>query len=386
MNINYVNTTIGSCLIIILITVDFLRKSNTDRFQRKLLIVMLVSLFFSAIFDFISLSIERTPGEKFTKILYYTWTVYLVARNCLYYYFAVFVDYFAHGSTERTKRLINIITVFMIIYCFSLILNTQAGFYFYISRENVYMPGIYYTFHTLLSYIPILIILIDLGLISRSVKRSQIICIIVFVILTAAGATLDIILGNTNLIWPCVTAAVLYIYLFIIRSDSKTDSLTGMENRNSFNEYIKKLFNQSNKKAHTFIMFDIVRFKDINSTLGHLEGDNALRDLSLILKSCIRNTDFSARLGGDEFIIVTIGISDVNKIIKRIMEVIDKQNKKQIRPYQLLISYSSGVYMRDSGIHIQDFLANMEIEMNKFREAHHEEISSVITTDHVIMN
>ena len=386
MNINYINSTIGSCLIIILIAVDFLRKSKTDRFQRKLLIIMLVSLFFAAVFEFISLSIERTPGEKITKILYYSWSLYLVARNCLYYFTAVYVDYFAHGNTVRTKRLFNIITAFLIIYCFSLIINIQAGFYFYISRENIYLTGALYSLNTLLSYIPILIILIDLGLITRHVKKSQVICIIVFVILAAVGASLDIILSTTNLIWPCVTAAMLYLYLFIIRSDSKTDSLTGMENRNSFNEYIKKIFSQLNKKAYTFIMFDIVRFKEINSALGHIEGDTALRDLSLILKSCIRNTDFSARLGGDEFIIVTAGISDVDKIIKRIKEAIDKQNKKQIRSYQLFISYSSGVYMKDSGVHIQDFLAGMEIEILKYKELHYKEISSVISDDHIVMN
>jgi len=383
--INSFNATIGSCLIIILIAVDFLRKLNTDRFQRKLLIIMLVSLFLSSVFDFISLSIERTPGEKINKILYYTWSVYLIARNCLYYFSAVFVDYFAHGNTARTKRLLNILVAFLFMYCFSIILNIQAGFYFYISRENIYLPGTLYSLNILLSYIPILIIIIDLGLITRHVKRSQIICIIVFVFLTAAGAALDIILRTTKFIWPCVTAAMLYTYLFIIRSDSKTDSLTGMENRNSFNEYIKNLYSQPNKKTYTFIMFDIARFKEINSALGHLEGDNALRDLSLILKGCIRNTDFSARLGGDEFIIVTLGTSDVDRMIKRINETIDRQNKKQNRSYQLYINYSSGVYTKDSGIHIQDFLDNMDIEINKYKGLRHDDIISVITADHVIM-
>jgi len=384
--INFLNSTIGSCLIIILIAVDFLRKSKTDMFQRKLFIMMLASLFFAVFFDFIGLLLERNPGEKINKILYYTWSVYLAARNCLYYFTAVFVDYFAHGNAVRTRRLIYFVIVLLGMYCFSILLNTQSGFYFYISRENVYMPGSLYSLNTLLSYFPILVIFIDLGLITRHIKRSQIICIIVFVILAALGAALDIILRTTYLIWPCITAAMLYVYLFIIKYDSKTDSLTGMENRNSFNEYIKKLYSHSNKKEHTFIMFDIAHFKNINSALGHVEGDNALRDLSLILRSCIRNTDFTARLGGDEFIIVTIGVSDVNRIIRRINDAIDRQNKKQIRPYQLYISYSSGVYKRDSGTHIQDFLAGMDIEMNKFKELHHNDKVSVITDDHVIMN
>jgi len=383
---NNLNAAIGSCLFILLITVDFLRKSNTDRFQRKLLIIMLFSVFLSALFDFISSSLEGNPGEKLSKALLFTCSVYLISRFCLFYFSAVFIDYFSHGSVSRTKRLSNVITVFFILYCISMIINIKAGFYFYISRENVYRPGIYYTFHTLLSYFPILIILIDLGFITKHVKRSQVICIIIFVLLIAAGAAADMILGTTKLIWPCITAAILYIYLFIIRYDSKKDSLTGMENRNSFNEYIKNLYSHSNKKTHTFIMFDIVRFKEINKFLGHIKGDSALRDLSLILRSCIRNTDFSARLGGDEFIIVTIGISNVSKIIKRINDAIDKLNKKLIRPYQLYINFSSGVFSRDSGVYIQDFIDSMDTEINKNKELKNEEIISIITADYINMN
>jgi len=379
--LNFFNTTIGSCLIIILIAVDYLRKYITDRFQRKLLLVMLSSVFIAAVFDYISLTIERTSGDKINSVLYYTWSVYLLARNCSYYFGAVLIDYFAHVNVVRTKLFFKIVVVFLILYSISVILNIHYGYYFYISKENIYMPGIFYPFQTLLSYFPIIIIIVDIGLITRNVNKTKIVYTIIFIILSAIGATLDIILGNTNLIWPCITAAILYVYFFIIRSDSKIDSLTGIENRNSFNEYIKFLSEKVNNNEYTFIMFDLIRSKEINETLGHAEGDNALRDLAFIIKSCIRTTDFAARLGGDEFIVVAAGTDDIKMIIDRIKEAINKQNKKLLRPYQIYISYSYGVYSSDSGLDIQDFLCRIDDEMNKNIESNHDKFTSVITAN-----
>jgi len=379
--LNYFNTTIGSCMIIILIAVDYLRKYITDRFQRKLLIVMLFSVFVAAIFDYISLTIERTPGQKIKNILSYTWSVYLLARNCSYYFGAVLIDYFAHVNSVRTKLFFKIVIVFLFLYSISVIPNIQYGYYFYISRENIYMPGTLFSLQTLISYFPIVIIIIDIGLITRTVRKLKVVYTIIFIILSAIGATLDIVLRTTNLIWPCITAAILYIYFFIIRSDSKIDSLTGIENRNSFNEYIKNFSGQKAVKEYTFIMFNIVRFKEINDKLGHAAGDSALRDLALIIKTCTKNTDFAARLGDDVFIIVAAGANDAQMIIDHINDAISKQNKKFIRPYLINLSYGYGVYTADSGLYIQDFISQVENEMHKFKELHRDKFSNVITAD-----
>jgi len=382
MNIfEYFNTAIGSIIVIIIIVIDYLRKYNTDRFQRKLFMIILVSLFFATIFDYLGLTLEKDIEKDYNKTFRYIWSVYFVARNCVFYYSAVFIDYFAHGNISRTKKFIKIVTVFLLLYSVSIIPNFSMGYYFYISRENLYMPGILYTLQIFIGYLPIIIILINLSLASKNIKKVQIFLTITFVILAAVGAALDIILGTTNLIWPCITAAILYVYFFLIRSDSKIDSLTGIGNRNSFNEYLYNLSNQSNANEYTFIMLDLIYFREINDKLGHLQGDNALRDISAIIKGCIRNTDFAARLGADEFVLVTIGTKDVQSIINRIDEAIETQNIKRIRPYQLHVSYSYDIYKNDPGWTLNEFLAQLESDMNKSKELNREKIKNVITRE-----
>ena len=379
--LHYFNTTIGSCLIIALIAIDYLRKYNTDNFQRKLLIIMLSSIFAASVFDYLGQTIERNPGERINNVLYYIWSIYLIARNCSFYYGAAFIDYFAHGNAARTRKFLKIVTIFMFLYSISIVPNFQLGYYFYISRENIYVPGSHYMLQVFLSYLPIIIIMIDISLAPKHIKRPQVLLTIVFIILSAIGAALDIILRTTNLIWPCITAALLYMYFFIIRSDSKTDSLTGLGNRSSFNEYVKNISNESVEKEYAFIMVNLDRFKEINDKLGHTEGDNALRDIGLILKSCIRHTDFAARLGGDEFILATAAGNDVEVIIDRINNAIENQNTKNIRPYQLYISYSYDVYTGNSGWRIQDFLSRIESEMYKNKEIKRDKLPSVITAN-----
>ena len=366
---NYLNSTLGSCLVIILVAVDYLRKYNTDNFQRRLLIVLLSSVFIAAIFDYLGLTLERSPGEGVNIALHFIWSIYLIARNCTYYYCIAFIDYFTHGNAARTKRIFKAVTAFMILYTISIIPNFQYGYYFNISRDNVYVPGSLYLLQLVISYFPVIIIMINISLAPKSIKRTQIFLTSFFIIATAVGATIDVVLRTaTNLLWPCVTAAILYMYFFIIRSDSNIDNLTGIGNRNSFFEYINKLNKESNKKNYAFVKIDLDRFREINNTLGYLEGDNALRNVAAIIKNSIRHNDFAARFGNDEFILITTEENDIQRIINRINDSINTQNIKHKRPYQLNMNYIYDVYTTNSGSQIQDFLAQLDNKLDRIKE------------------
>jgi diguanylate cyclase (GGDEF)-like protein len=362
----YFSAIIGSCIIIILIAADYLQKYNTDIFQRKLLFIMLSSVFISAICDFIGSSLGGRTEIHADNELYYVWSIYFIARNCCFYYGAVFIDYFAHENIIRTKRFIRIVTVFLALYTLSIIPNFQLGYYFHILKDNTYIRGILFFIQIIISYFPIIIILIDIIMAYKYIKHNQILMITIFVVITSVGAAVDIILGTTKLIWPCVTASILYVYFFMLRYDLKVDSLTGMGNRNDFYKYINKFyldsrnFKQKNKNEYAFIKININKLGEINDIHGHLEGDNAVRDIATIIKTYFRHTDFAVRYGGDEFILITTAKNDVQRIIGRINNAVDNQNKKNIRPYKLHISYSYDIYKVNSGIQIQDFLAQLD--------------------------
>lgn len=88
-----------------------------------------------------------------------------------------------------------------------------------------------------------------------------------------------------------------------LRYISQTDILTGLYNRHSFEEKIQEL-NKEEYMPLGIIMGDVNGLKLVNDTLGHLEGDKMLKDISNILKDVCSDNSYAFRWGGDEFIIL----------------------------------------------------------------------------------
>ena len=85
---------------------------------------------------------------------------------------------------------------------------------------------------------------------------------------------------------------------------SRTDPLTGINNRGYFMQLLKAEIERARRHERYFsvLMFDLDHFKKINDTFGHAAGDTALQSFVSILRtSGLRECDFWGRLGGEEF-------------------------------------------------------------------------------------
>ncbi len=82
----------------------------------------------------------------------------------------------------------------------------------------------------------------------------------------------------------------------------KKDQLTNLYNRHVLNNAFKNML--ENNIPFSIILCDIDYFKKINDKYGHIEGDNALKYISEILRSSTRKTDYIIRYGGEEFLII----------------------------------------------------------------------------------
>jgi diguanylate cyclase (GGDEF)-like protein/PAS domain S-box-containing protein len=83
------------------------------------------------------------------------------------------------------------------------------------------------------------------------------------------------------------------------------DSLTGLLNRDEFEERLRKILASTRKNdTHALLYLDLDQFKIINDTCGHGAGDELLRQVTALLHSKLRARDTLARLGGDEFGVV----------------------------------------------------------------------------------
>jgi diguanylate cyclase (GGDEF)-like protein/PAS domain S-box-containing protein len=88
------------------------------------------------------------------------------------------------------------------------------------------------------------------------------------------------------------------------------DLLTGLLNRSEFEDRVARLLDRAGTSpadmgAGTALLYiDLDQFKLVNDACGHAAGDQLLRQVSAILRGCVRGHDTLARLGGDEFGVV----------------------------------------------------------------------------------
>lgn len=86
-----------------------------------------------------------------------------------------------------------------------------------------------------------------------------------------------------------------------------SDGLTGLSNRRHFDEYLELEWRRASREQTqlSLMMIDVDYFKAYNDGFGHLEGDEALRQVAQTIRaSCSRPSDLPARYGGEEFAMV----------------------------------------------------------------------------------
>lgn len=92
------------------------------------------------------------------------------------------------------------------------------------------------------------------------------------------------------------------------------DILTGLPNRSVIEERIPQAITRA-ASDHTkvaLLTIDVDRFKQINDTLGHIAGDECLKEIAGRLRSRIRQCDTVARTGGEEFTALISGIAETH--------------------------------------------------------------------------
>ncbi len=84
------------------------------------------------------------------------------------------------------------------------------------------------------------------------------------------------------------------------------DSLTGLPNRSFLNHFLREQLTEAHDGGTKLglLSLDLDRFKLINDTLGHSQGDLVLRAVAARIRGAVREGSFIARTGGDEFVIV----------------------------------------------------------------------------------
>lgn len=139
-----------------------------------------------------------------------------------------------------------------------------------------------------------------------------------------------------------------------------TDALTGLANRRSFEEAMKRDISRAQRTEQPLSVFilDVDHFKAVNDTHGHAAGDYVLTRVADVLRATLRSGDMAARWGGEEFVALLPGSTlEGGRLAAERIRTSLEQTLMAVHDKSFRITASFGVASIPAGVGAQDGVA-----------------------------
>lgn len=150
------------------------------------------------------------------------------------------------------------------------------------------------------------------------------------------------------------------------------DTLTGLPNRTYLEEHLRYALQTARRSEdHLALLFiDLDNFKNINDSLGHVEGDQVLRHVTHQMRQMLRSEDVLARLGGDEFVLLLPGCdaSGTAQVASKLLNAMGAPYRAS--HYELRMSASIGISLYpDNGDSLEELTRAADLAMYRAKQA-----------------
>ena len=298
-------------------------------------------------------------------------TVYFFSTACMCFFWFLYFEHLRDTNFVKERQKVNLSSSVIWLMGILLIANLFGKFLFYVDADGTYHRGPFFLLTYVLSYLYVFITWIRIlaDMIRKDPKKDMRMLIMLALFPIAPGAA-----GIIQFLYPripvaCVAMAIttLVFYLSWIDKLISLDPLTGLNNRKqlilSFDQWKRA---RSEQEKIYLLLVDANRFKYINDTYGHLQGDNALKIISKALREGCKNSSrrsIIARYGGDEFVVLTATDNEgtneelKNSINERLAELVESEQV----PFELTVSI--GIAELDEEDSLKDLIAKADAAM-----------------------
>lgn len=152
---------------------------------------------------------------------------------------------------------------------------------------------------------------------------------------------------------------------------STTDSLTGLLNKDAFRINVENYLSSGAARDCALMFMDLDNFKTLNDTLGHMVGDQALKDTADQIRANFRGEDIIGRFGGDEFFIFSrnIPFHVFYKKLDTLRLSIQKTYGSEAEGNAVTISSSIGfVYSETGNISYEELVSQADMALYSAKE------------------
>ena len=168
----------------------------------------------------------------------------------------------------------------------------------------------------------------------------------------------------------CILKIVIYWNQSVTKLN--TDALTKCNSRIAMESFLEQLESERNKSV-AIVYFDLNKFKYVNDTFGHDEGDRILIIFSNILVDTFRDYAKVGRMGGDEFLAIALNVdeSKIEELAKEVNIRLQEKSAKLQLPYTVSTSYGYAVRPQNESTLLYDIMKQADKNMYKFKEKIH---------------
>lgn len=293
----------------------------------------------------------KLPGFRLLNIIINL--VYMVLTGFIGFLWIVYVDFKVRRRLDSSHyKRVTMFSIPMLVLLVLTLTSPKTHILFYIDENNCYRRGkfMWIRLCVMILYVLWAAVLTLVGIKRQKTKqkKDEMRALLQFIFFPLIGIFMQLFYLNLPFTAVGISLSVLLVFINVQNKQISIDALTGINNRRQLTLYVDSELSALSKKGELYyLIMDIDKFKSINDTYGHLEGDNALIKIASLLNSlCEKQNDFVARYGGDEFVIVCRRRNEfeVEALKNEILKTVSQMNEQGELPYTLSLSIGSAKF------------------------------------------
>ena len=303
--------------------------------------------------------------------------IYFFSTAMMCFFWFIYFEHLRSTAFVREKKNVRIASCILWAMGILLFINLFTGFLFSVDADGTYHRGSFFILTYILSYSYVLIAYIRTicGMLDKSYTgdRNTLRLLVIFPAAPGAAGIFQFIYPRLPVACGVLAITTLLLYLNWIDQLISLDPLTGLNNRKQLGHFYDHWTkNHSEGDTINVLMIDANKFKSINDTYGHVEGDRALKNIAESLKLGCKGLPKRAniaRYGGDEFAVLfeASNQDDIGHLIDSIRQQLADINERTKVPFELTVSIGSA--SSDGTLSLKELIDKADEAMYEEKEA-----------------